>query len=64
MISPFLVQAVHQFWRALRQYLRDVFGIAFDLTLPMFTGVACGVLSLGKQWTPVSQSQFSPPLSV
>ena len=52
MISPFLVQAVFQFWRALRQYLRDVFGIAFDLALPMFTGVACGVLSLGKQWTP------------
>jgi hypothetical protein len=46
------VQAVFQFWRALRQYLRDVFGVAFDLTLPMFTGVACGVLSLGKTWTP------------
>ncbi len=52
LISPFLSQTAFQFRRALLQYVRDVFGIAFDLVLPMFTGVACGVLSLGKEWTP------------
>ncbi len=44
MIASFLTQTWFQFLRASRQYVRDVFGVALDLFLPLFTGMATGVL--------------------
>lgn len=52
--TGFLVQTWLQFQRAAVQQSRDIFGIAFDLFLPLFTGLSVGVLFFGKEWQPPS----------
>ena len=58
-IANVFTQSYLQFKRACIQQSRDLFGICFDLILPLFSGASVGLLSLGKQWSP-PMTEISP----